>query len=118
MAVASLDIGPLRHRLQVQRLGTPTPDAFGALTQNWGVIATRWGRVEPLSGRELFAARQVQADVTHRVTMRYLDGGILPTDRLCRLDGSGNVVQVLNIGDILDQDMQHRVLTLLVKEVV
>lgn len=61
--------GKLRHRLAVLRF-TEGVDNFGAPTKTYGLSATVWGSVEPLSGRELFTAQQVAARVTHAVTIR------------------------------------------------
>lgn len=61
--------GSLRHRLAVLRF-TEGYDAFGAPQKTYGLTATVWGSVEPLSGRELFTAQQVAARVTHKVTIR------------------------------------------------
>lgn len=55
--------GKMRWRLEIQ--------AQADLKAPWLTEAVRWGSVEPLSGRELYAARQVQAEVTHRVRLRY-----------------------------------------------
>ena len=64
--------GPLRHRVTVQRPAAPAArDAYGQPADAWDDVDTVWAAIEPLAGRELFAARQVQADVTHQVTTRH-----------------------------------------------
>jgi SPP1 family predicted phage head-tail adaptor len=65
--------GEMRHRATVQAR-TVSQDAFGAFTQTWSTETTRWCRLEPLSAREVFQAQQVPADISHRITMRFLDG--------------------------------------------
>ena len=65
--------GPLRHRIQIQNRSLLV-DEFGEESQVWATVATVWASVEPLSGRELLAAQQVQGETTHRVRMRYLAG--------------------------------------------
>lgn len=47
----------------------------------WGDFATVWASVEPISGKEYWASSQVQAEVTHRIRVRYLPG-IRPTMRV------------------------------------
>lgn len=65
--------GKLRHRVTIQRV-TETLDSFGQPTLTWAKLHDRWAAVEPLSGRELFNAQKVSPDVTHQITLRYLDG--------------------------------------------
>lgn len=52
---------------------TETPDSYGQPSVSWSTASTRWARVEPLSGRELFQAQQVRPDISHKVTLRYDD---------------------------------------------
>jgi len=65
--------GQLRHRLTLKSRSV-TPDSYGQDITAATTQATVWGSVEPLSGRELLLAQQVQADVTHRVRIRFHDG--------------------------------------------
>lgn len=70
-----LDIGSLRHRVTVQqRTSPPTRDSFGEPIQVWSNVAGVWASVEPLTGRELFQAQQVRADLTHRIALRGFAG--------------------------------------------
>ncbi len=62
--------GRLRHRLEIQTV-TETLNTYGEPTKTWATDATRWGAIEPLTGRERFQANQVQAETTHTVRMRY-----------------------------------------------
>jgi SPP1 family predicted phage head-tail adaptor len=62
--------GRLRHRVVVE---TPTEDINGGAT-TWAPLATVYAGVEPITGREYFGAQQVQAEITHRVVMRYTAG--------------------------------------------
>lgn len=65
-----MNIGERRHRVVFQT-ATVAQDAFGEPDQTWSTLATRWALVQPLKGRERFAANQVQADVDHRIVCRY-----------------------------------------------
>ena len=67
--------GSLRHRVTLQRqelvfgeLGAPLHNKV------WKDVATVWASVEAVSGREFFASQQVQSEVTHKVTIRFLPG--------------------------------------------
>ncbi len=64
--------GLLRHRLQIQEVAGE-PNSYGEPSKVWTTIATVWGEVKPLMGKERFTAQQVQADVTHAITMRSRD---------------------------------------------
>lgn len=66
--------GKLRHRITIQYKSSESPDSAGNPQPVWADEATVWGSVEPLSGREFFAAQQVNSEVTHRITMRYRSG--------------------------------------------
>ena len=66
--------GQLRHQLAVQSVSALTNDSFGQPVETWATSSTVWGSVEPLRGREYFAAHQVHADATHAVRIRYLSG--------------------------------------------
>jgi SPP1 family predicted phage head-tail adaptor len=64
-----MQAGKLRHRLAIMR-PSEGADSFGQPQKTYGLTATVWGSVEPLSGRELFTAQQVAARVTHKITIR------------------------------------------------
>ncbi len=61
--------GALRQRVTIQER-VPN-ETSGADAPYYKSIKTVWASVEPLSGRELFIAQQVQAQVTHKVRVRY-----------------------------------------------
>ena len=101
-------IGSLRHRLIVQRPDR-TLDTGGGATIIWTDIATVWGAVEPVSGRETIVAERPQATVTHKVTLRYradVDA------RMRILFGSRS----LNIRSVINQDERGRWLVCLCEE--
>lgn len=96
-------IGPLRHRVKIQTPVITRDDCGGAI-ETWedfaapasgvytdpaiagaetdsgttGVLTTLtstfYASIEPLIGREYMAAKQMQADVTHKIRMRYIPG--------------------------------------------
>jgi len=99
--------GRLRHRLTLYTV-TEQVDPGDAPAET--VFATVWGALEPLQGRELFAAQQVQSEVTGRATIRYL-AGVDPTMRV----GLGS--RRWEILGIIDPQERHRELQLLTKEI-
>ena len=48
-----------------------TRAANGEEIVTWVTHSTQWARVEPIRGREFFAAAQMQGAIDYRVTLRY-----------------------------------------------
>ncbi len=107
----ALDVGSLRHRLAIQA-PTRTPDGYGQAVLSWSTVASRWASVEPLSGRELSQAAQVQADCTHRVRLRWYSG-LTPDMRFVLSTG-----EVFQITEALDNEETHRFQDCLCKQVL
>ena len=68
-----MQAGPLRHRITIET-PTETQDTFGAAVATWATFAERWAAIEPLTGREFFAAQQINAEVSHTIRLRYVAG--------------------------------------------
>lgn len=102
--------GRLRDRITIQQVAE-TRSGSGAITETWSDVATVWAAVEGLSGREFWAAQQVNAEGSLRITIRYL-AGIVPKMRA--LFGT----RVFDIQAATDLDGRRRELQLLVSEVV
>lgn len=107
-------IGPLRHRVTIQQRAT-TQDSYGQESQalsNISSIPNVWADVRPATGQERFVggAEQVQATLTHRVTIRYRTD---LTNELCVLWDSN----VLDIESIQDPSGKRQYLVLLCREV-
>ncbi len=64
-----MQAGKLRHPITIQSSST-TRNTNGETVPIWQDVANRRASVEPLSGREMWQARQIDASVTHRVTLR------------------------------------------------
>ena len=65
-----MQIGRLRHKVTIQN-ATHAEDGKGGSTPTWADVESVWAEVSPSSSRERFYAGQVDADATHKVTMRY-----------------------------------------------
>ena len=100
----------LRHRITFQERATGQ-DEFGQPIDTWQDICTVWAAVEPLSGREFWAAQQVQAEVTTRIRIRYRQG-IRPEMRVL-YDG-----RTYDIQTVIDPEERHVELQLMCREVV
>ncbi len=100
----------MRHRLTLETpVETQGPD--GSMTISWVPFATVWGSVEPLLGREWFDAQREQADVSHRVRMRFL-AGVTHTMRVVWGSRVFEIESVLNAGE------RNRELVLMCRESV
>lgn len=77
MAIAA---GRLRHRVRIEQR-TLSQNELGEVLEDWQEVATVWAAIEPLSGRELIAAQQVNSKVTARLVIRYRSD-LLPEMRL------------------------------------
>lgn len=64
--------GRLRDRVTIEEKTDGDPDAKGTRSPSWSAFATRWARIVPLTGREMYTADQVYAEATHRIELRYL----------------------------------------------
>jgi len=65
--------GKLRHRITIQQRSSEQ-DGYGGQIDTWDDVATVWASVEPLTGRALFAAQELNSEVTIKITMRYRAG--------------------------------------------
>lgn len=65
--------GQLDQRVTVERY-TSTEDELGQPIEAWAPLFTCWAAVEPLNGREFFAASTTLSETTTRVRIRYRPG--------------------------------------------
>lgn len=99
--------GDLRRRVEIGRLVTQD-DGYGGTMTVWQTFATVWAEIQDLTGREYWAAQQVQSLVTTRVRIRYL-AGLTPAMQI-KADG-----KTYAITSIQDPDGKHRELILMAK---
>jgi SPP1 family predicted phage head-tail adaptor len=92
-----MNAGRLRHRITIQEPVTAR-NGYGEAITTWTAVATVWASVEPLSGREYFAAEHVQSEVTHRVRMRW-QSGITPDMRVLFNGRVLKIDAVINYGE-------------------
>jgi SPP1 family predicted phage head-tail adaptor len=110
--------GRLRHRGRIERKTAPTSNAFNEPIVQWQSIGEVWADVEPLTGREFFANAQVQGEITHRVTMRYMPG-VGPSNRFVFIDPrpDGSIAErAFDIKQVIDPRERHVELQLMCVE--
>lgn len=100
--------GRLRHRLVLQSK-TETRDSYGGSVITWTTQTTVWGAIEPLSGREYLAQRQVQAEAKVRIVIRYHS----TIDETWRVKHGGLYYDIV---DVLNENTRDRQLILMCRE--
>jgi SPP1 family predicted phage head-tail adaptor len=106
-----MQIGKLRHRIQIQRLSSSLDPYKSADT--WNTVITMWARVAPLSAKDTFQAGQVAMKVSHTITIRY-PGSVVTVNSGDRVMYRTRTFQLLT--GILNPEEQNIELTLLAYE--
>ena len=103
-------IGNLRNYIIIQN-ATESLDENLEIINSWGTFASVWAEVTPLVGREYFASKVVNAEVTGKVRIRYL-AGLTPEMRI--VDGA----KTYNIEAVINIDNKNEEMVLYFSEVV
>lgn len=85
------------HRITIEQ-ASESLDSERAVTQTWSVVAVVWAAVTPLSGRELYSARQLHADVDYKIETQYRSG-VTPKMRITWARRTFDIRQVVNVGE-------------------
>lgn len=109
-------LGELRTLVRLERPAEQSAGALGTSTSGWSLVAEAYARIEPLSGREVLAAKQVDGRTTHRVTIRYRPG-VSTTWRVLVPARQESSDRALSIVAVLNEDEADRVLILMAQEV-
>jgi SPP1 family predicted phage head-tail adaptor len=100
--------GELKRHVTIEKLDG-TRDGFGQEIPSWVSFAAGiWCKIEPLTGREIFNAQQVQAEVTHRITMRYLSGVVAKM----RINWNGRIFDIHSVRNLNEQSREIELLAL------
>lgn len=102
-------IGKLRQRIAIQ-MSTSSPDVAGGFTNVWINFAILWASIEPVSGKELYEAQQVQNEVSHKIRIRYFSG--LTTSMRISFES-----RIFEIKSIINWEERDRELLLMCSEV-
>ena len=103
-----MKIGKLRHKITIQKF-THSRDSFGAMIPEWVDFASSWASISPVSGKEYFAAHQINAEITTKITIRYMPG-IAPEMRVAF---KGRVFEILSVLNFEEKNVE---LNLMCKE--
>lgn len=89
--------------------GSPQYSPSGESLAEWTTLATVWMSIEPLNGRELFAAQEHHSEVEVRVRIRYRDD---VTAQMRVLHES----KYYAILAVIDSELRHREIDLMCTE--
>jgi len=108
MVMAKLLVNRLDKRVTIQML-SGAKDKYNQPLDDWVDVCTVWAAIEPLRGREYFAAMVEHAEVTTRIRIRYRDD----VDRTMRVVYGSIVFEILHI---IHPEFDRRELQLMCKE--
>lgn len=95
-------VGALRHRLTLEAPET-TADEIGGRSITWTPVATLWAEIETVDGKETGIAGETDAQLVHRITIRYRSD-IGPAMRLTK------AARIFRIVAVRDPDGSQRFL--------
>ena len=90
-------IGKLRHLITIEQVAE-TQDSDGSVIETWSAFADVQASIEPISGREYFAAQTTQADVTHRISLRFI-AGVIPKMRVKYGSRIFGILSAINVNE-------------------
>lgn len=99
----------LRNKITIQQQ-TNSQDSSGQLIPMWSNFVTVWASVEPISGREFFAADRLNSQITTRIRIRYLSG-IIPAMR-CVFG-----THIYEIQSVIDIEVRHKEIELMCSDI-
>lgn len=109
--------GDLRRRITIQLKGTAA-DTFGQASTSWTDFLTCWAAISPLSGRELVTAQAINAEITHQISIRYLESLANPMQVAAMriVYQNGGVTRYFNVLSSQNVDERNRELLLSASE--
>jgi len=93
---------------------TETIDAVGAPQRSWQDLKSVWAALKPTSGYERLKYEQLQAVVTHKITMRYV--AVLTPPNIGAKYRLRYGTRYFNIRSVINLDEKNRFLELMAEE--
>lgn len=105
--------GYLRHKITIQKQNNNSDkqDDYGQPLDIWVDVARSWASINPISGKEIFAAETVSSEITHKIKIRYRSG-ITPDMRIVF---NGRIFEIKSIINFQERNID---LQLMCKELV
>lgn len=89
MSFNYMNAGKLKTKILIEQI-TETANEYGELIKTWSTFATAWADIRPLVGREYYTSKQIDAEVTTKIRIRYI-AGITPK---MRVNNSGQLFDI------------------------
>ena len=103
-----MNAGKLRNRVTVRNLIETQSTITGELVRTWSTVLDGvWASVEPLQGREYFAASQFQSRIDTKVTLRYSTVNITPKMIVA------NGTHIYNIESVINPELKNKEIQLM-----
>lgn len=102
--------GRLRHQITVES-AVESEDAYGDITSSWSTLYTARASVEPLVGREYYAAQQVNAENNVKFRMRY-SATIATTTAKMRVLFDGRYFDIQSVINIEERNKEMLLMTI------
>jgi SPP1 family predicted phage head-tail adaptor len=112
----NIKAGKLRFPIQLVSRSTVQDAAGGVAPADAVPFATVWANIEGVSQAEVYEALQMTAQVTHKVTIRYLPGVKANMDVVFSNGASPDVTRVFTIIAVVNPDERPHVLYLMCLE--
>lgn len=71
---STIQAGELNRRIDIVKPNLTQDPAGGTQVDDNSIFATVWASIEALDGTERYAGQQLVAEVTHKITIRWLPG--------------------------------------------
>ena len=107
--------GRLNRRVTLQSR-TETQGSTGEVTWTWADVDTIWAAIEPIAGREYFAAQQMQSSSTTRIRIRYRHGVTAKMRVMYQEPGSPTYTRYYEIDSVIHFQENRRELQLMCRE--
>ncbi len=100
--------GKLKTKILIEQV-TETANEYGEPIKTWSTFATAWAEIRPLIGREYYTAKQIDAEISAEICIRYIPG-ITPKMRI------NNNGQLFNIKSVINPQNANKEIVLKVTE--
>lgn len=108
--------GNLRHLIDIEQVMVDV-DSNGDRTESWQLFHQCWASIETGNGREFFAARQVMADLSHTIRLRFKPG-LIPAMRVKYYDAKTASTRYFDLKSLTNPDERDEMLTAQAVEVL
>ena len=88
-----MNIGELRHPVEVLAHSYTQAPITGEVNEDWGVVGQAWAKVEGISGNAFIAAAADQPKTNLRVTLAHTS--IDPLENRLRFDGQDHKIEAV-----------------------